>query len=119
MTFNQILLVNLGAFIAAVGGIFLKRFSLSLVGHSLDWQAIPPLLLNINLLLGGVCYVVPIIFWAYLLKEMELTKLQPLLSIVYIYTAALAYLFLGEQPSTQRILGIVIVIIGVAMVGGT
>jgi drug/metabolite transporter (DMT)-like permease len=77
------------------------------------------ILTNPYLWLGWLCYMLPIFIWAYLLRSMELTKLQPLLAIVYIYTIALAYFLLGEQPTTQRLVGVAFVIAGVILVGRT
>jgi drug/metabolite transporter (DMT)-like permease len=115
---TQFLLINIGALITAVGGIFLKQLSVTLKDFSvIDVDAVIKIIFDKNLWLGGLCYVVPIFFWAYLLKTMELTKLQPMLSIVYVYTVGLAYIFLGEQPTFQRLLGITVVIIGVVLIG--
>lgn len=119
MTFAQIALINLGAIIAAMGGIFLKRLSESLTEIQFSVSGFLTIFSNLNLWLGGICYVLPIFIWAFLLRHMELTKLQPILSIVYVYTLGFAYLFLGEQPSAQRLIGIAVVIIGVILVGGS
>lgn len=117
MTLVQFAVINVGALIGATGGVFLKRLS-----DQLDHAA--PLitiglgaLRNPNLWLGGLCYLFPIFLWTYLLKYMELTKLQPLLSIVYIYTILLAMFFLNEIPSLTRLFGITFIIIGVFFVG--
>ena len=48
---------------------------------------------------------------------MDLTKLQPMLSVVYIYTMVLSYFFLGEHLSLMRVLGIFTVMAGVIIVG--
>ena len=117
MTLQQVILINCGALLAAIGGIFLKRVSL-LLREGAD-GLILRLFFSPDLWLGCVCYVLPIFFWSYLLKEMELTKLQPMLAVVYVYTVFLAFIFLGEQPSLARLAGISVVILGVVLVGRT
>jgi drug/metabolite transporter (DMT)-like permease len=119
MTIVQFGLINLGALIAAFGGIFLKRLSLGMQepAFSLEWAF--DVLTNRYIWLGGLCYVLPIFIWAYLLRSMELTKLQPLLSIVYIYTIVLSYCLLGEQLIALRLIGIAFVVFGVILVGRT
>ena len=118
MSFNQFILINLGAIISALGGIFLKKFSVILNGQSFfDGGFIFKILFNPYFWLGGFCYVIPIFFWAYLLRTLELTKMQPVLSVVYIYTVLFAYLILNERPSYQCILGILVIILGVYLVG--
>ena len=116
MTPLQFILINLGALIAAAGGIFLKGLSESLTEPVMKITWIGSLLSNPNLWLAGLCYILPMFLWAYLLKSMELTKLQPLGSVVYIYTVGFAYIFLGEQPSLIRLIGIGVVIVGVVMI---
>ncbi|MGR3504308.1 MAG: EamA family transporter [Paracoccaceae bacterium] len=117
MTFVQFLIINLGALVAASGGIFLKRLSSELV-HGLPlYELALNILRSPNLWLGGFCYIFPIFLWTYLLKYMELTKLQPLLAIVYLYTILLSVIFLGESPSVGRMFGISLILAGVIFVG--
>lgn len=116
MTLNQFAIINLGALVSAAGGIFLKKLSDHLNHNSPIYELIIDALKNSNLWLGGACYVFPIILWTYLLKYMELTKLQPLLSIVYIYTILMSIIFLNEIPSIPRIFGIILIIFGVIFV---
>ena len=114
MNLNNFLLINLGALVTAVGGIFLKKMS------RVDISGIGSLFtifLSWNFWLAGICYVFPIFLWWYLLQTMDLTKLQPMLSIVYLYTMLLSFFFLGEHLSLHRILGIFIVMVGVIIVG--
>lgn len=119
MTLLQFAIINLGAFVAAAGGIFLKRLSEALDHNAPILELILYALKNPNIWLGGFCYVFPIFLWSYLLKYMELTKLQPLLSIVYIYTIILSVIFLGEIPSATRLFGILLIMVGVIVVGRT
>lgn len=117
MTLVQFLIVNLGAFLTAAGGIFLKRLSTQL-DHSLPLtELVIHVAKSSNFWFGGICYVFPILLWTYLLKYMELTKLQPLLSVVYVYTIILSVILLGESPSAMRIFGIAMIIAGVVFIG--
>lgn len=117
MTLVQFGIINIGALVAAAGGIFLKRLSVRIDHQAPLSDMLAGALKSPELWLGGFCYVFPIFLWTYLLKYMELTKLQPLLSFVYIYTILLAMVFLGETPSVMRLFGIALIIIGVIFVG--
>jgi drug/metabolite transporter (DMT)-like permease len=117
MTITQLVLINVGALITAFGGVFLKKLSGEAVFNEISISNIGSFMLNPMLFAGAFCYVVPVFIWAYLLKSMELTKLQPMLSIVYIYTIGIAYLVLSEQPNITRLSGITLIIIGVIIVG--
>ena len=117
MTLLQFAVINFGALIGAAGGVFLKRLSDQLDHQVSLTQIVVGALKSPNLWLGGLCYLFPILLWTYLLKYMELTKLQPLLSIVYVYTILLAMTFLNETPSLTRLTGIAFIVIGVFFVG--
>lgn len=117
MTWAQFAIINLGSLVAAAGGIFLKRLSEQIDHDSSFLELSFAALMSPNLWLGGFCYIFPILLWTYLLKFMELTKLQPLLSFVYVYTIILAAIFLGEIPTVTRLLGIALIVLGVIFVG--
>jgi drug/metabolite transporter (DMT)-like permease len=119
MTLIQFIIINVGALIAAFGGIFLKELSVSLNHQESFVNLFTLVLKSRDFWLAGVCYVFPIFLWIYLLKTMELTKLQPLLSTVYIYTVFLSIFFLGESPSLFRIFGISLIFAGVFIVSRT
>lgn len=117
MTLIQFAIINFGALITAAGGIFLKRLSTQL-DHRLSLVSLATrVIFNPDFWMGGFCYVFPILLWTYLLKEMELTKLQPMLSVVYVYTILLSMSFLGEMPSVMRLFGIALIMMGVIFVG--
>ncbi len=117
MTWVQFLILNVGSLVAAAGGIFLKRLSEQLDHNSSLDKLVLTTIWSPNFWLGGICYVFPILLWTYLLKHIELTKLQPMLSVVYIYTIILAMVFLGENPSAIRFFGIALIVVGVIFVG--
>lgn len=67
-------------------------------------------------ILGGLtCYVVSVLVWIIGLSRVDVTIAYPLLSLGYIINAIGAWYFLGEAVSTQRILAIGIIIVGVAL----
>lgn len=119
MTFIQFAIINLGALVTAAGGIYLKRLSDQLDHQAALMELVLCVIRSPNFWLGGFCYLFPIFLWTYLLKYMELTKLQPQLSIVYVYTILLSIVFLGEIPSFVRLFGVALIVAGVIIVGRT
>lgn len=117
MTLIQFAIINLGALVTAAGGIFLKRLSDQLDHQAAVTDLVFYAIKSPNIWLGGFCYIFPAFLWTYLLKYMELTKLQPQLSVVYIYTIVLSMMFLGEFPSLTRLCGIALIVVGVIVVG--
>lgn len=67
---------------------------------------------------GVVFYVLSLIAWLIALSRFEVSFAYPLLAITYIlvYVAAIYWPLLGEQASPQKLLGITIIIAGVALV---
>lgn len=67
-------------------------------------------------IIGGLsCYVISVVVWIIGLSRVDVTIAYPLLSLGYIINALGAWYFLGEAVSAQRLLAIVVIIAGVAM----
>ncbi|HJV82164.1 EamA family transporter [Noviherbaspirillum sp.] len=67
-------------------------------------------------IVGGLaCYVLSVVVWIIGLSRVDVTIAYPMLSLGYIVNAIGAWYFLGEAVSTQRMLAIGIIIIGVAL----
>lgn len=67
-------------------------------------------------IIGGLsCYVISVVVWIVGLSRVDVTIAYPLLSLGYIVNAVGAWYFLGEAVSAQRVLAIVIIIVGVAL----
>ncbi|GAA4030087.1 EamA family transporter [Actimicrobium antarcticum] len=67
-------------------------------------------------ILGGLtCYVISVLVWIIGLSRVDVTIAYPMLSLGYIINAIGAWYFLGELVSTQRILGIGVIIVGVIL----
>jgi drug/metabolite transporter (DMT)-like permease len=67
-------------------------------------------------LVGLVCYAVGAVVWLIVLSRVNLSLAYPLLALSYVVVTAAAQLFLGEQVSPLRWLGVVIVSLGVAII---
>ncbi len=67
-------------------------------------------------ILGGLtCYVVSVLVWIIGLSRVDVTIAYPMLSLGYIINAIGAWYFLGEMVSTQRMLAIGVIIVGVIL----
>ena len=71
-----------------------------------------------NLWLWGavVCYVLSMLVWMYVLSKVEVSYAFPLGSIGYVLVAIAGYFFLGEQVTLLRLLGILVICLGVLIV---
>ena len=68
-----------------------------------------------NIWLWGamICYALSILLWMAVLSKVEVSFAYPFLSIGYVVAAVVGYYFFGESLSVIRIVGIVIICIGV------
>jgi len=116
MTAWTYLLILFGSTLTAFGGIWLKRGASAVVLDQGLWPMARTAAFNLQLLFGLVCYILPIGIWIYLLRAHDLSKIQPLLAVVYVITPIFAIFFLQESVSLMRWGGIFFIIIGVALV---
>jgi drug/metabolite transporter (DMT)-like permease len=100
--------------LGAVAQYFLKAGVNSISENSKNIHEIIKLgVANFNLLSGLFCYVLSLLLWFYVLSKMELSKAYPLVSLGYVFTLILGYLFLNEVITVAKITGIVLIILGV------
>lgn len=63
---------------------------------------------------GGLfCYGFSLLMWFYVLSRMELSKAYPMVSLGYVFTLILGYLFLNESITFSKIAGILLIMVGV------
>lgn len=70
---------------------------------------------NPYILAGLACYVVSLVVWILALSRVEVSLAYPMLSLGYIVTAIGAWMFFSERLSLLQWLGIVVIIVGVAL----
>lgn len=106
MIFVALLLMG---FFASVASFFLKKTTAGGLG-------IGKLLRNPYLYLGGGLYVLSALLNLYLLKRLPYSIVVPLGALTYIWTMGIACRFLGEKVTRQKVIGILLIIIGVVLV---
>jgi len=68
------------------------------------------------ILSGLSCYVLSVALWIAALSKAPVSLAYPMLSIGYIVNAVAAYYLLGESLTAQKMLGVLVIIIGVYLV---
>lgn len=108
-----------GIFLNAIAQLLLKKGTNAIGAIHLNadnWFSIGIQLATQWPIIGGLtCYVISVAVWIIGLSRVDVTIAYPMLSIGYIVAALGAWYFLGEVMSLQRILAILIIIIGVAL----
>jgi multidrug transporter EmrE-like cation transporter len=71
-------------------------------------------------IIGGLtCYVLSVVLWIIALSRVDVSIAYPMLSLGYVVTAIGAWYLFGEALSTQRLLAICVILIGVAWLART
>jgi drug/metabolite transporter (DMT)-like permease len=68
---------------------------------------------NKLIILGFGLYLISTIFWFGAMSKLDISMLSPLGSLVFVMTALLALVFLGEKISPLRWAGIGVIVVGI------
>ncbi len=107
---------------STTGELFLKR-GMNEIG-SFDFAAVDKILptvwrmaQNPNLWLGFIGFMGGSVFWLSVISRVPLSLAYPMLALSYVIVVVESWVFLGEGLHPLRIIGSVVVGIGVALVG--
>lgn len=75
-----------------------------------------PMIGNIWLWGAMLCYAISIVLWMLVLSRVEVSYAYPFLSVGYVVAAVAGYCFFNENISPIRIIGIVVICIGVILI---
>ena len=67
---------------------------------------------------GLLCYGLSVLTWIYVLSKTEVSFAYPFLGVGFVVVAVAACLFLGEEFTTRKILGTLIIAVGVVVLAG-
>lgn len=115
------ILLLLSVFIGALGQLSLKIGATQLVPLALNLPQLPSTLIrafsNPWVLAGALMYAASMVTWLKVLSTMDLSLAYPMVSLGYVIVLILSFLFLGEQLTLNKLLGVSAVIIGVILMG--
>lgn len=107
--------------LSAAGQMLLKIGMTAPVARQALAQGLTPQALGVlgsPPLLGGLtCYGVGMLLWLVCLSKLPLTSAYPLVSLAIVLVLGLSVLFLGETLSSAKIVGSVLVVLGVVIIG--
>lgn len=107
VTLNAGAQLLLKAGVNAVGHFEFSRANIVPIGLKLAMQ-LP--------IVGGLaCYVISVVVWIVGLSRVDVSVAYPMLSLGYVANAFAAWYLFGEALSAQRLLGIAIILVGVAV----
>lgn len=120
MFFKPIYLIFLSVISGAVGQLLMKK-AMKSVGliNAINFRLILRIMLNPLIIAGLFLYAIALFLWLIVLSKLELSYAAPLYSISYIFIAILSFIFLKESVTILRILGILIICLGVFVITKT
>lgn len=113
-------LIIFGVVLNAAAQLLLKAGT-NVVGHfEFQSQNIIPVGMQLAFqpyIMGGMaCYAISLVVWIMALSRVPVSIAYPMLSIGYLINALVAWQWLGEAISAQKLLGISFIIIGVVLI---
>ena len=85
--------------------------------NNLDFQNWMTLFTNWQIGLGILLYGIAAVLLIFAFKHGELSVIFPMISTSYIWVSLLAVYYFGESFTTVRIVGIIVIILGVTLIG--
>ncbi len=117
-------LVLICIFAGAIGQVFFKYgvgsiHKINGIEDLLKFKTIFEIITNKYIILGVFLYGSSFFLWMAALSTLDVSFMYPLLSLGYVITAILAFIFLGENISIIRWAGIILIVIGCFLVTKT
>ncbi|MCI4410691.1 MAG: EamA family transporter [Thiotrichales bacterium] len=117
MSFSSFSIILAGVLLNAVAQLFLKAGTNVIGDLQNSGNNIILIFFNVifeyHIFLGLVCYVLSVGIWIVALSRVEVSIAYPMLSIGYVLNAVMAYYLFGEALNLHKLIGIVIIMIGV------
>jgi len=114
----NILLILTSVFLNALAQILIRKGMLMIgqLNTSNLIQAVPTVLTSFFLWCAGFCYAISLAVWIIALSRVEVSFALPFHCLSFIITAIAGYYFFHENVNLLRIIGILIIGIGVYLV---
>ncbi|MDE6125722.1 MAG: EamA family transporter [Muribaculaceae bacterium] len=109
------LLALLSIMLGSVAQLLLKM-SVSGGSFSLSLPALCRLVLDWRFAGGALCYLLSLLFWLGVLSRLELSKAYPMVALGYVFAFVLGWMVLDEPLKPLRILGLVLISMGVIVI---
>ncbi|MEM7062880.1 MAG: EamA family transporter [Cyanobacteria bacterium P01_B01_bin.77] len=118
MTIKDLVLLLLSVFANVSGQVFLKTGALKLADAAplKIFSLIQSIVMVPELLVGLTFYALGAIAYILLLSKVDLSVVGPATSLVYVCSVLIGYFVFGETISSNRLLGLGLIVCGVILV---
>ena len=115
----MIYLPIIAAAISAGGQVLLKYAMIKHGPIDFSLHGLLNLFLEPRLLLALVLYAAALLMWLQVLSKVPLSTAYPILAVTYVFVPVLSIIFLGERFQQPQLIGMLLILAGVAMIGKT
>jgi uncharacterized membrane protein len=117
LAMNTIVIIIVGVIFAALGQVSWK-LGMTQAGQlsTLNLASLSAALLNPLVLPGFIMYGLSTIFWLIALSKKDLSYVYPFISLTYILVLLLSNLLLKESIGVNKVIGTLIIIIGLMII---
>jgi drug/metabolite transporter (DMT)-like permease len=114
----KILLILSSILLNSAAQLFIRRGMLAVgnVGASNMLQSLVPMATNLYLWSAMLCYGVSIFLWMAVLSKVETSYAVPFQSLGFVVVAVAGYFLFNENISLLRIIGILVICVGVYLI---
>lgn len=74
------------------------------------------LCINKWFILGMLLYIGSLVLWLIVLKKLEVSQAYPLSAMGFIFTSTFAFFFLHETVSSAKIIGLMLIVVGIIFI---
>jgi small multidrug resistance pump len=109
----HVILLGVSICIAIISQLLFKAFSAS--ERAVD-ESVYLYFFDYRLILGFFLYFISAVLYILALKKIDLSVAYPTISISYIFIIVLSHFIFGETLTTYKILGSVLIVLGVSLI---
>lgn len=110
------LLIFLSIFLGSIAQISLKMGTMKLSNLNIEKIVFVSYITNVPIILGLIFYGVSALIWIIAISNIQLSVAYPMVALGYIFVFYLSHLILGEIITTTRIIGLLVIVIGVIII---
>ena len=118
---RNLALILVSVSLGAVGQLLMKKGMMVFGETSVAriWSQLWSILTIPYILIGFTCFAVSAVLWLVVVSKLEVSYAYPMVSLSYILILIVSYFWFGENVTTVRILGVVLICAGVIAITQT
>lgn len=114
---NNIIIILLSIVMSSTAHVLLKKGMMTHASNGISSDGVFSLVwvvvTNVWVMGGMFLHVSALVIWLLALSKVDISFAYPFLALGYVLVSAMAWLWLGEELSQMRIIGLAVIVIGI------